>query len=180
MYIHPSPGYIGKDFDSNIDILFIAQNPGKPCNNIFDRAQYNKDLSFDERMKAYEAALKHYYMPVTIAQFLNIPWSRMAWTNVVKCPTLANRSVELDEYMLCSPYLRTQLSIIHPRVCVAMGNLAAKFFNSQALYGVTRSLDCYIVHMPHYSRFNHLAWMQMLKDYVDVAKVALVKKKGIW
>ena len=180
MYIHPSPIYIGADFDPATDIMFIAQNPGKPCDNAFDRAQYTDGLSFDERMQAYANALVNYRVPVDIANALNIPWTHAAWTNVVKCPTHENREVLLDEYNWCVPYLREQVRIIRPQVCVAIGQLAAKFFNIPLLYGVSRTLTSYVIIMPHYSRVNRAAWIDMLRKYVETVRAEQKKVAKPW
>ena len=46
--------------------------------------------------------------------------------NVLKCRPPGNRTPAADEILACSPYLREQLSIIHPEVLVALGAPAAK------------------------------------------------------
>ena len=167
LFIHPTPGYIGEKYNSETDILFLAQNPGRPLNNAWDKKQYAPIVSYEERKVFYAEALEHYYMYVMISRFLKIPRERMTWFNVVKCPTERNRQLLTSEYIMCTPYLHQQLSIIKPKVVVAIGNWAIKFMNASTIQGVTRTLHGYTVSMPHYSRSNHLQWMNTLKEYVD-------------
>ncbi len=46
--------------------------------------------------------------------------------NVVKCRPPENRTPEQDEIATCSPYLLRQLEVIHPKVIVCLGSVAAK------------------------------------------------------
>ena len=46
--------------------------------------------------------------------------------NIVKCRPPDNRSPEPDEIEACGPFLSKQLMAIHPKVIVALGNIAAK------------------------------------------------------
>jgi uracil-DNA glycosylase len=55
--------------------------------------------------------------------------------NVVKCRPPDNRTPEKDEIATCSPFLFRQLAVIHPRVIVCLGNVAAS-----TLLGVNRPL----------------------------------------
>jgi DNA polymerase len=46
--------------------------------------------------------------------------------NVVKCRPPQNRAPEPDEVETCSPYLLRQVDVIHPKVIVCLGAVAAK------------------------------------------------------
>ena len=105
-FVNPSPGYFGKAYDSATDILFVAQNPGKPVKSRVDEEQYVEGLALDERIARYGETLKSYYATSNIVRTLNISWEHMAWTNVVKCPTNDNRMITQKEVNLCLPYLR--------------------------------------------------------------------------
>jgi len=48
-------------------------------------------------------------------------------TNVVKCRPPGNRQPTKREIKACSPYLDRQISIIKPRIVVALGNTAASY-----------------------------------------------------
>jgi DNA polymerase len=56
--------------------------------------------------------------------------------NVVKCRPPENRTPEKDEMATCSPFLVRQIDVIHPRVIVCLGSIAA-----QALLGTNQSLS---------------------------------------
>jgi uracil-DNA glycosylase len=55
--------------------------------------------------------------------------------NVVKCRPPENRTPEKDEIATCSPFLFRQLAVIHPRVIVCLGAVAA-----ETLLGASRPL----------------------------------------
>ncbi|MDZ4676873.1 MAG: uracil-DNA glycosylase [Oligoflexia bacterium] len=46
--------------------------------------------------------------------------------NVVKCRPPENRNPELDEVEACSPYMHSQISLIKPKIIVALGAFAAQ------------------------------------------------------
>jgi DNA polymerase len=46
--------------------------------------------------------------------------------NIVKCRPPDNRNPETDEIDACAPFLRKQVQAIHPRVIIALGNIAVK------------------------------------------------------
>jgi DNA polymerase len=56
--------------------------------------------------------------------------------NVVKCRPPKNRTPERDECDSCGPFLMRQISVVHPKVIVALGATAAKF-----LLGATDSMS---------------------------------------
>jgi uracil-DNA glycosylase family 4 len=47
-------------------------------------------------------------------------------TNVIKCRPTNNRVPEADEIFRCEPYLSRQVALVHPRVIVALGTVAAQ------------------------------------------------------
>jgi len=56
--------------------------------------------------------------------------------NIVKCRPPGNRQPERDEVATCSPFLDRQLAVIHPKVVVCLGNVAA-----QTLLGTNKSIS---------------------------------------
>ncbi len=56
--------------------------------------------------------------------------------NVIKCRPPENRNPEKDEIATCSPFLLRQLDVIHPKVIVCLGSIAA-----QALLGAHASIS---------------------------------------
>jgi len=46
--------------------------------------------------------------------------------NVVKCRPPGNRDPEADEIAACEPFLKAQLSVVKPKVIVALGRFAAQ------------------------------------------------------
>ncbi len=57
--------------------------------------------------------------------------------NVLKCRPPGNRDPRPDEIEACKGYLRTQLSLIDPRVVVTLGNFATKLLLKRNV-GITR------------------------------------------
>lgn len=53
-------------------------------------------------------------------------------TNIVKCRPPNNRDPEDDEIQACSPYLIKQINLLKPKIVVALGRHAARFFFKQA------------------------------------------------
>ena len=49
-------------------------------------------------------------------------------TNIVKCRPPDNRDPHLDEIGACSPYLKSQLELINPKIVVTLGRFAARYF----------------------------------------------------
>jgi len=58
--------------------------------------------------------------------------------NVVKCRPPENRAPEPDEVATCSPYLLRQIDVIHPKVIVCLGAVAAK-----TLLNTTRGISSF-------------------------------------
>ncbi|HXQ98319.1 MAG TPA: uracil-DNA glycosylase [Candidatus Limnocylindrales bacterium] len=58
--------------------------------------------------------------------------------NVVKCRPPENRVPERDEVATCAPFLLRQLEVIHPKVIVCLGNVAA-----QNLLGTNKSISSF-------------------------------------
>ncbi len=57
---------------------------------------------------------------------LNLKREDIYIANVLKCRPPGNRDPLPDEVLQCEPYLKQQLSIIQPRVVVALGRIAAQ------------------------------------------------------
>ena len=58
-------------------------------------------------------------------------------TNVVKCRPPRNRDPREAEIDACKPYLRTQLSLVDPKVVLTLGNFASKLL-LRSTTGITR------------------------------------------
>ena len=58
-------------------------------------------------------------------------------TNVVKCRPPRNRDPREDEIEACKPYLRSQLTLIDPKVVLTLGNFASKLL-LKTTTGITR------------------------------------------
>lgn len=171
LYVHPSPGYFGVDYDPAKDIMFIAQNPGKPTASQDDKNQYQKELVLNDRMRLYGETLKSYYMTRDIVKYLDISWDHIAWTNVVKCPTLNNSQFSDKDYTLCIPYLRRQLHAIKPKIIVAIGHWASHALAADtAMFGVNTQLDRYLIKMRHYSNSSIQEWLKFLTKHVSLVR----------
>ena len=102
--------------------------------------------------------------------------------NVIKCRPPDNRNPEADEVASCEPFLKRQLSIIKPKVIVALGRYAC-----QSLLKVDSSLSAYrgqwrryegIALMPTYHPAYLLRSPSKKKEaWEDLQKV--MKKLGI-
>ena len=58
-------------------------------------------------------------------------------TNVVKCRPPRNRDPRQEEIDSCKPYLRSQLSLVDPKVVLTLGNFASKLL-LRSTTGITR------------------------------------------
>lgn len=62
---------------------------------------------------------------------------RVYITNVVKCRPPRNRDPRDEEIAACKPYLRSQLTLVDPRVVLTLGNFASKLL-LRTTRGITR------------------------------------------
>ncbi len=70
---------------------------------------------------------------------LGVSRSSVYITNVVKCRPPQNRNPQPDEVIACSPLVGAELSLVSPRVIVALGRVAANFLlNTDEPLGVLR------------------------------------------
>ena len=178
MHIWPSPGYFGKSFDTETDVLFIAQNPGKPVLGV-DSIQYanDTDMSVEYRMRAYGNVLRHHYRATQeIMRELKIDFDHFAWTNVVKCPVDNNRPVHAVEYDLCKHWLREQCSILQPKLCVAIGSYAANYFGNGSIIQHKTHIRTLqggsVIFRSHYAHSDLGAWITDLKFELDKVRGA--------
>lgn len=72
-----------------------------------------------------------------IIQAMKFDRSEVFITNVVKCRPPNNRVPHRDEVEICTPYLLEQIRNIRPEVIVTLGKIAADFFISHTLGGMT-------------------------------------------
>lgn len=115
------PGY----FSGN-EVLFVAQNPGQlktDDDDMFYDAYADKD--FDKMEVLYAKALKSKRgaYGIFINDIYGSDWSRISFTNVFKCPFVANVIPdEVPEREL--KILTKQIELVKPRVIVAVGSVA--------------------------------------------------------
>jgi len=62
----------------------------------------------------------------SLLTLIGIERSQVYITNVVKCRPPDNREPLDDEVKACNPYLRKQISMIRPKVIVALGRIAGR------------------------------------------------------
>jgi uracil-DNA glycosylase family 4 len=107
--------------------------------------------------------------------------------NVVKCRPPENRTPEPDEVAICSPFLLRQIDVIHPKVIVCLGAVAAQtllatnkgisHFRGQWLE--FRGAKLMATYHPAYLLRNPSAKGDVWKDLQKVmAVLGLVAKKG--
>lgn len=57
---------------------------------------------------------------------VDIPRQSVYITNIVKCRPPKNRNPKDDEAQICISYLRHQVAMIHPKIIVCLGSVAAR------------------------------------------------------
>lgn len=62
----------------------------------------------------------------SLLESIGVSRSSIYITNVVKCRPPDNREPSDEEIRACNPYLRRQISMIKPRVIIALGRIAGK------------------------------------------------------
>ncbi len=89
-------------------IMFIGEAPGK---------------SEDERGRPFVGAAGK--LLTELIEMLGLKRSDVYITNIVKCRPPGNRDPQPDEVEACLPYLLKQISLLRPRVIIALGRHSA-------------------------------------------------------
>ena len=90
------------------DIVFVGEAPGEKEDLAGEPFVGRAGKLLDKILAAIELSRNHIYI-----------------CNVLKCRPPKNRDPLQSEVDLCEPYLKTQLSIINPKLIVALGRIAA-------------------------------------------------------
>ena len=119
----PQPGYLNK----NCRVLYLASNPGLPRKHEFDIAMKNRNLTEEEFVENYIAAIKlnKYYM-----KFIDLvydDWEKLSILNIVKCPTKNNVTPTEEMINNCKEYTLQQIHDLKPKHIIAMGKVAQNF-----------------------------------------------------
>ena len=94
--------------NADADIVFIGEAPGK-----------NEDLQGEPFVGRSGKLLDK------ILQAIHLSRKDIYICNILKCRPPKNRDPLSDEVKQCEPYLKKQLSIIQPKLIVALGRIAA-------------------------------------------------------
>lgn len=108
----------GENTDGHHEVLLCGQNPG-----------FNED-----RDGRPFTGMSGQYLDSLLFQS-GIPRESVAICNLVKCMTPNNRALRADEITACSHWLDMELDIVSPRIVVAMGVPAMRYF------GIVESME---------------------------------------
>ena len=92
----------------NADIVFVGEAPGEKEDLIGEPFVGRAGKLLDKILAAINLSREDIYI-----------------CNVIKCRPPQNRDPLPKEVELCEPYLKTQLSLINPKLIVALGRIAA-------------------------------------------------------
>jgi DNA polymerase len=95
--------------DENAPLVFIGEGPG-----------------FEEDRSGRPFVGKAGELLTKIIQAMNLTRDKVYIANIVKCRPPNNRNPEPGEISKCLPFLKKQLSAIHPTIVCALGSVAAK------------------------------------------------------
>ncbi len=95
--------------NSNADLFFVGEAPGEEEDSIGEPFVGRAGKLLDKILKA-----------------INTNRSEVYITNVLKCRPPNNRDPLLSEVNQCEPYLINQISIIKPKIIVALGRVAGR------------------------------------------------------
>ena len=95
--------------DRDADVMFIGEGPGE-----------QEDLKGEPFVGAAGKLLDD------MLSIIDLDRTNCYIANIVKCRPPRNRDPEEDEQDACIEYLRTQVSLIKPKIIVCLGRIAAK------------------------------------------------------
>ncbi len=93
----------------NTNLMFVAEAPGRQEDLIGTPFVGNSGQLFDKILEAVDITRDEIYL-----------------TNIVKCRPPENRNPTDKEKQACLPYLRNQVALIHPKIIVCLGRVAAQ------------------------------------------------------
>lgn len=95
--------------DIHANLMFIAEAPGEQEDLTGIPFVGKSGQLFDKILDAIELRREEIYI-----------------SNIVKCRPPKNRNPKEQEKQACLPYLRKQVSLIHPKILVCLGRVAAQ------------------------------------------------------
>jgi len=101
------------------DLVFVGEGPGR-----------------DEDLQGLPFVGRAGKLLTQMIEAMGLTRDAVYIANVVKCRPPENRQPEKDEVATCIPFLMRQLEVIHPKVIVCLGNIAA-----QNLLGTMKSIS---------------------------------------
>jgi uracil-DNA glycosylase len=101
------------------DLVFVGEGPGR-----------------DEDLQGLPFVGRAGKLLTQMIEAMGLTRDKVYIANVVKCRPPQNRPPEKDEVATCIPFLLRQLEVIHPKVIVCLGNIAA-----QNLLGTMKSIS---------------------------------------
>jgi DNA polymerase len=104
---------------SKADLVFVGEGPGR-----------------DEDLQGLPFVGRAGKLLTQMIEAMGLTRDKVYIANVVKCRPPQNRPPEKDEVATCIPFLLRQLEVIHPKVIVCLGNIAA-----QNLLGTMKSIS---------------------------------------
>lgn len=103
------------------DLVFVGEGPGR-----------------DEDLQGLPFVGRAGKLLTQMIEAMGLTRDQVYIANVVKCRPPQNRPPEKDEVATCIPFLLRQLEVIHPKVIVCLGNIAA-----QNLLGTMKSISSF-------------------------------------
>jgi len=98
------------------DLMFVGEAPGR-----------------DEDLQGYPFVGRAGQLLTKIIEAISLKREDVYIANVIKCRPPGNRNPEPEEVAKCSPHLLKQISLIQPKLIIAMGRFAAQtLLNSDA------------------------------------------------
>ncbi|MEA1985908.1 MAG: uracil-DNA glycosylase [Candidatus Marinimicrobia bacterium] len=108
--------FVFGDGNPNADIMFVGEAPGA--------TEDETGITFVGRAgKLLDKLLAN----------INLSRKDVFIANVLKCRPPQNRDPKPDEIAICEPYLHKQISMIQPKVLIALGRIAGKTLIKQEL-----------------------------------------------
>ena len=142
------------DGDPNSPIMFIGEGPG--------REEDEQGIPF----VGAAGRLFNYLLEEAALERKNI-----YICNIVKCRPPQNRDPFPDEAEACLPYLRTQVSLVRPKVIVCLGRIAARYIYDRdiqitAQRGQVKQKGSYCI-IPTYHPAALLRREELTNDFVS-------------
>jgi uracil-DNA glycosylase family 4 len=107
--------------NAKAELVFVGEGPGR-----------------DEDLQGLPFVGRAGKLLTQMIEAMGLTRDKVYIANVVKCRPPQNRPPEKDEVATCIPFLLRQLEVIHPKVIVCLGNIAA-----QNLLGTVKSISSF-------------------------------------